>query len=271
MGISNGWDMLPEWAKWLVIVLVILGLFWAAFKPAIEVWKLLAPKMPTVPVESSPPSPPPSMAEAEDTTQPEKVRLYLIRRARARASVSYSEAALVVARRPDLSFYREVLDVVSVQEVAATRPNLTAIVYNANGPPGRGFFRHHEFFDVNAPGAISFWQEEKERVYAFWADLSFLREYQWELIYDPTEYNRTAKKQGSKRMRFGAAGAILDGSNSNENTWRAAQGILEFVTGDGTSLSRFEPQPDALSFIQTSDHLAILPVGQRLIRRSKLE
>jgi len=96
-----------------------------------------------------------------------------------------------------------------------------------------------------------------------------LRSYDWELIYDPLLYNRTAKAEGSKQMRFGADGEILEGGNYNENFWTATAGYLQFYNQAGELFSRFQFQPDGQSFVQTRDFDTMIePVGQRLVRRA---
>jgi hypothetical protein len=268
MGILDSiWGSVPAWLQPVVIGIAVLTGGLGTLSLAIDVYKKLFPRK-LEPGRFYDPQPPqPNSIKVEPTARPEKLRRYLIRRARLRAEVSYDEAATAVEMGVGKPFFREVLDVVSVREIADERPNITAIVHNPGIPPGVGFFRHHGNSGLGPAQARQFWEAEKRRVYSYWADLSMLTEHEWELIYDPTEYNRTAKTKGSKVMRFGSSGVILEGRNSNEDTWRVAQGILEFVGAEGRLMSRFDLQPDGQTFVQTNEQTAIMPVGQRLVRR----
>jgi hypothetical protein len=54
-------------------------------------------------------------------------------------------------------------------------------------------------------------------------------------------------------MKFGPNGAILDGRNDNETTWRIYQGLLELLDSKGDCHSRFYYGADDGRFFHTND------------------
>lgn len=97
-----------------------------------------------------------------------------------------------------------------------------------------------------------------------------LRRYNWELVFDPLLYNRTAQAEGSKLMAFGSDGEIEEGRNVNENFWVASGKYLELYRQTGALNSRFELADDGKTMMQTYDFdQAILPVGQCLVRKEE--
>lgn len=57
----------------------------------------------------------------------------------------------------------------------------------------------------------------------------------------------------TKIMRFGKNGAILEGKNDNESSWRIRSGFLELLDSDGQVHSRFYYNPDKNRFDHTND------------------
>lgn len=57
----------------------------------------------------------------------------------------------------------------------------------------------------------------------------------------------------TKIIRFGDTGAITEGSNRNEATWRIRNGFLEILNADGKVHSRFYHSPSDSRFYHTND------------------
>jgi len=58
---------------------------------------------------------------------------------------------------------------------------------------------------------------------------------------------------GTKLIRFGAGGGILEGRNNNETTWTIRNDLLEIVNSDGQVHSRFYYSPNDGRFFHTND------------------
>ncbi len=70
----------------------------------------------------------------------------------------------------------------------------------------------------------------------------------WLLFFNPNK-----KPKASKIMHFGENGAISDGQNDNESSWRIHSGFLELLDSDKKVHSRFLYNPDKNRFDHTND------------------
>lgn len=66
-------------------------------------------------------------------------------------------------------------------------------------------------------------------------------------------FNPKKGKAGSKLMLFGPEGKIIEGSNSNESSWRVNNGKLELIQVDGLIHSRFNFDRPTQVFTHTND------------------
>lgn len=109
---------------------------------------------------------------------------------------------------------------------------------------------------VSAPSVIAF----GSTIVAASDIAAILRMSPYRLYFNP-EKGRPA----SKIMMFGPSGAILEGKNDNENSWRVEGERLELVQSDGKVHSRFYFNPNANIFIHTNDEDTRSIKGQYLI------
>lgn len=66
-------------------------------------------------------------------------------------------------------------------------------------------------------------------------------------------YNPSLSLNKSKLMRFGPNGAILEGGNKNETTWRLSNGLFEFLNAKNEINSRFYYSSSDQTFYQVPD------------------
>lgn len=66
-------------------------------------------------------------------------------------------------------------------------------------------------------------------------------------------FNPSLSLNKSKVMRFGPKGAILEGGNKNETTWRIRDGLFEFMNAKNEINSRFYYSPKDQTFYQMPD------------------
>lgn len=77
-------------------------------------------------------------------------------------------------------------------------------------------------------------------------------------------FNPAKGKAGSKLMLFGPEGKIIEGSNSNESSWRVTDGKLELLQSDGLVHSRFNFDRPTKIFTHTNDNDTRSTRGQYL-------
>jgi hypothetical protein len=93
-----------------------------------------------------------------------------------------------------------------------------------------------------------------------WGELLTSR--RWVLVFNPPHR--------LKPITFLPNGAIGEGRNSNENSWRIAAGKLELVQADGRTHSRFDFNPRNTSFLHTNDPDTLSIRGQYIVPASSL-
>jgi hypothetical protein len=79
------------------------------------------------------------------------------------------------------------------------------------------------------------------------------------------QFNPKKGRDGSKIIMFGPEGKILEGSNDNENSWRARNGRLELLNSDGKVFSRFKLDPPTNLFLHTNESDTLSIKGQYLV------
>jgi hypothetical protein len=80
----------------------------------------------------------------------------------------------------------------------------------------------------------------------------------WRLIFNP------ASPKGRKKITFSDDGAIKEGQNDNENTWRLRDGLLEILNSEGQVFSRFQYDTSKGIFLHTNDDDTLSIRSQRI-------
>lgn len=99
------------------------------------------------------------------------VRDELIRTAQYGVTTRYQAVADVMGLTPRHRDIGRILDEISRNEASEGRPMLSAVVVNADGSPGDGFYRlAAEIGRAESPAPdIAFWEEEREALYRYWS------------------------------------------------------------------------------------------------------
>ena len=98
------------------------------------------------------------------------VRDELVRTAQYGATTRYQAVAGIMGLTPRHRDVGRILDEISRNEASEGRPMLSAVVVNADGRPGVGFYRlASEIGRAASPDPDpAFWNEEREALYAEW-------------------------------------------------------------------------------------------------------
>ena len=98
------------------------------------------------------------------------VRDELIRTAQYGTTTRYQAVADIMGLTPRHRDVGRILDEISRNEASEGRPMLSAVVVNAGGSPGVGFYRlASEIGRAASPDPDpAFWKEEREALYAEW-------------------------------------------------------------------------------------------------------
>lgn len=78
-------------------------------------------------------------------------------------------------------------------------------------------------------------------------------------------YNPQKGKEASKILKFESGGRISEGNNSNEDSWRLQNGILEILQTDRRVHSRFAYLPESKIFVSTNDADTRSSLGQYIL------
>jgi hypothetical protein len=112
--------------------------------------------------------------EAEWTAAKQQAKDIIVKRAKSRGMISYSELLSQVSAitlQPHDSRVTPFLEQISREECAAGRPLVTALVTHKTGDmqPGTGFYEVAESLGRDTSDREKCWIEEVARVHAYWA------------------------------------------------------------------------------------------------------